>query len=65
MNTLENATVQLPDSDASTERAVVEIRLLLEVRQLAALEAAANARGLTAARMTRRLIDDFVRQAAH
>ena len=43
--------------------AVVEIRLLLEVRHLAALEALANAQGLTAAGMTRRLIHDFVHQA--
>ncbi|HWG44809.1 MAG TPA: hypothetical protein VN688_18690 [Gemmataceae bacterium] len=60
MNTIAIEQVQRVGSDSGAERTVVEVPLLLEVRQLAALEAAANARGLTAAMMTRRLIHDFV-----
>jgi hypothetical protein len=62
MNTIEIEKVHHADSDSRMEYTVVEVPLLLEVRQLAALEAAANARGPTAAMMTRRLIHDFVHQ---
>jgi hypothetical protein len=41
---------------------VVEVNLLLHAGQVAALEAAAHRRGLTAGQMVRRLVRDFLRQ---
>jgi hypothetical protein len=40
---------------------VVEVRLLVPARQVAALAAAAERQGLTAGQLLRRLIDDFLR----
>jgi hypothetical protein len=47
-----------PVPDASAE--VAEISLLLPGWQLAALECAAEARGITSAQLVRRLLRDFI-----
>jgi hypothetical protein len=39
---------------------VIEVPLLLSLRQMSALEAAAYHRGLTAGEMVRRLLQDFI-----
>jgi hypothetical protein len=58
MMTQETMAVVLDESLDS--EAVVEVELLLYDRQLAALEAAAHKRGLTAAGLVRHLIGEFL-----
>ncbi len=43
---------------------VVEVPLLMSIRQIEALEKAAHRRGLTAAEMVRRLLTQFIAEAA-
>jgi hypothetical protein len=43
---------------------VVEVPLLLSVKQMRALEQVAHRRGLTAGEMVRRLLGDFIRNPA-
>jgi hypothetical protein len=63
MNALEVEKVSCDRDRPPDAESIVEVRLLLESGLLTSLEAAARGQGVTAARLVRRLIRDFVYDA--
>ena len=49
-----------PDRADPSPDEVIEVPLLMSLKQIEALEAAAHGRGLTAAEMVRRLLGEFI-----